>query len=239
MKPVISIKDLLVRQGEDFSLTIENLELQPRRIYALTGPNGAGKSTLLRTMALLTLPERGRVRIADTGSVPLTQQRHKVTLVEQSPYLLAGTVSDNLAFGLKLRGIRGREQKKRISYALELVGLDGFESRKARRLSGGELQRVALARALVLEPEVLLLDEPTSNVDSKNLQAFEGLLLRLPEHGVTVVLATHDLLLAERLGGEMLRIENGCLVTRPPHCAEQNTAKENKAWLKLLNAQEH
>jgi tungstate transport system ATP-binding protein len=239
MKPVISIKDVLVRQGEDFTLSIESLDLQPRRIYALTGPNGAGKSTLLRTMALLTLPEKGRIRVADTGSATLAQQRQKVTLVEQSPYLLTGTVSDNLAFGLKLRGIRGSEQKRRILYALALVGLEGFESRKACKLSGGELQRVALARALVLEPEVLLLDEPTSNVDSKSLQAFEELLRKLPDHGVTVVLSTHDLLLAERLGGEMLRIENGCLVHRSERSSEQHSAREKKAWLKLLNAQGH
>jgi len=239
MKPVISIKDVLVRQGEDFTLSIESLDLQPRRIYTLMGPNGAGKSTLLRTMALLTLPEKGRIRVADTGSGNLAQQRQKVTLVEQSPYLLSGTVSDNLAFGLKLRGIRGSEQKRRILYALAMASLDGFESRKASKLSGGELQRVALARALVLEPEVLLLDEPTSNVDSKSLQAFEELLRKLPDHGVTVVLSTHDLLLAERLGGEMLRIENGCLVHRTGRSSERHTAEEKKSWLKLLNAQGH
>jgi tungstate transport system ATP-binding protein len=238
MKPVISIKDLLVRQGEDFTLAIESLELQSRRIYILTGPNGAGKSTLLRTMALLTLPAKGRVRIADSGSGPLTKQRQKVTLVEQSPYLLAGTVSNNLGFGLKLRGIRGREKKMRISYALEMVGLAGFETRKSSQLSRGELQRVALARALAVEPEILLLDEPTSSIDSKNLQAFEELLRKLPDHGVTVVMSTHDLLLAERLGGEILRIENGRLLTRPSIYTEHNNAKEKKAWQKLLNVQE-
>lgn len=237
MKPVVSMKDVLVQQGEKFTLAIESLDLQPRRIYVLTGPNGAGKSTLLRTMALLSLPQQGRIRIADAGGGNLARQRQKVTLVEQSPYLLAGTVADNLAFGLKLRGVRGSEQKKRISYALQMVGLEGFESRKAGKLSGGELQRVALARALVLEPEVLLLDEPTSNVDSRSLQAFEELLRRLPDHGVTVVLATHDLLLAERLGGEMLRIEAGRLVSRSPRASKHDPVKEKKTWLKLLNAQ--
>lgn len=212
MEPVISLKDVLVCQGENFNLTIESLELLPRRIYILTGPNGAGKSTLLRTMALLTLPQKGRISFAGSGCLSLAQKRQKVTLVEQSPYLLAGSVSDNLAFGLKLRGIRRQEQQHCIKTALEMVGLDGFEGRKAAELSGGEVQRVALARAMALEPKILLLDEPTANIDSKNLQEFEELLRRFAEHGVTIVVATHDLFLAERLGGLRLRIENGRLL---------------------------
>lgn len=237
MEPVISIKDLWLCQGENFSLSIASLDLLPRQIYTLTGSNGAGKSTLLRTMALLTVPQRGHIRFAGPGCGSLTHQRQKVTLVEQSPYLLAGTVSDNLAFGLKLRGLRGNDQQKRIKSGLEMAGLDGFENRKAKQLSGGEVQRVALARALVLEPEVLLLDEPTSNIDSKSLQDFEELLCRLPERGVTVVIATHDLFLAERLGGEMLRIENGCLLERTPRASQHSLAKKEKVWPKLLNVQ--
>ncbi|MCF6180088.1 MAG: ATP-binding cassette domain-containing protein [Geopsychrobacter sp.] len=93
-----------------------------------------------------------------------------------------------------------------------MVGLKGFEQRKINELSGGEIQRVALARALVLKPQILLLDEPTSNIDSKSLAAFEKLLASLPEYGVTVVLATHDLTQPERLGAEILRIENGRLL---------------------------
>ena len=237
MESVLSIKDVLVRQGADFSLLIERLDLHFRQIYTLTGPNGSGKSTLLRTMALLVLPERGTIRLADAGSGNLTQQRQKVTLVEQSPYLLKGSVSDNLAFGLKLRGIRGNEQKDRIKSALSMVGLEEFEMRKASELSGGEVQRVALARALVLEPKVLLLDEPTSGIDSKSLQVFEEILSRLPECGVTVVLATHDQFLAERLGGEMLQLENGRLLDRSHCLSEHNSVSEEKIWTKLLNAQ--
>lgn len=215
MEPVLSVKNLLVNQGDNFTLSIETLELLPHRIYALTGPNGAGKTTLLRIMALLTQPQRGTVRLANAATGSLAQQRQKVTLVEQSPYLLEGSVYDNLAFGLRLRGIRGNEVKKRIKSTLGMVGLDGFERRRTRKLSGGEMQRVALARALVLEPEVLLLDEPTSNIDSKSLQAFETLLSSLPGYGITVVFSTHDLSQPERLGGEMLRIENGRLVDDP------------------------
>ena len=238
MEPVICLKDVFIRQGEDFSLSIENLQLLPRRIYALTGPNGAGKSTLLRAMALLILPEQGTVSFAASGTGDLTQQRQKVTLVEQAPYLLQGTVFDNLAFGLKLRSIRGKEQQKRIRSALQMVGLAGFEQRKANRLSGGEVQRVALARALVLQPEVLLLDEPTANIDSKSLQAFEKLLSSLPDYGVTVVLSTHDLLQPARLGGEMIRIENGRLLDNLHWASEPGDLKqtEKRLWLNPLSA---
>ena len=106
MEPVVSVKDLLVNQGDNFSLLIKRLDLQPRRIYALTGPNGAGKSTLLRAMALLVQPQQGTVTFANAGSGNLIQQRQKVSLVEQSPYLLDGNVYDNLAFGLRLLSAR-------------------------------------------------------------------------------------------------------------------------------------
>ncbi len=239
MKPVICLKNLRVRQGGNFNLSIDSLHLLPRRIYALTGPNGAGKSTLLKTLALLCAPEHGTVSFPAAKAESLKLQRQKVTLVEQSPYMLKGTVEDNLAFGLKLRGIRGNEQQQRIKLALEMVGLEGFGKRKADKLSGGEMQRVALARALVLQPEVLLLDEPTSNIDSKSLQAFEALISRLPDYGVTVVFSTHDLSQPERLGGEMIRIEDGRLLDKPHQAAEANDLqqREKKLWLKPLNAQ--
>jgi tungstate transport system ATP-binding protein len=214
MMPALSVKDLLINKGENFNLEIESLELLPHRIYALTGPNGAGKTTLLRTMALLEVPQRGTVRIA-AGSGSLAQQRQLVTLVEQSPYLLEGSVYDNLAFGLRLRGYHGNSLNERIKATLGKVGLDGFERRKVRKLSGGEMQRVALARGLSLEPEVLLLDEPTANIDSKSLQAFETLLGNLPREGMTVVFSTHDLSQPERLGGEIIRIENGRILAGP------------------------
>ena len=236
MEPVVSVKDILVNQGESFSLLIERLDLHSRRIYALMGPNGAGKSTLLRTLALLTLPQRGTISFADADSESLTQRRQKVTLVEQSPYLLTGSVYDNLAFGLKLRGIHGNEQKRQIKSVLEMVELEQFEQRQARELSGGEVQRVALARALVLKPKVLLLDEPTTNIDSRSLLALESLLTRLPETGVTVVFSTHDLPLSERLGGEILRLENGRLHDKAHRSSDRHPVKGKEAWLKSLHA---
>ena len=212
MQPVITLNDILVTQGDNFKLSVESLALQPRRIYALTGPNGAGKSTLLRVMALLTAPQTGSVEFAGDKPHELARQRQKVTLVEQSPYLFKGSVEDNLSYGLRLRGIDSRERRLRIGATLAIVGLQGFEQRQAKQLSGGESQRVALARALVLKPELLLLDEPTANIDSNSLEGYETLLKGLPEFGVTVVFSTHDPSQSRRLGEEVLRLENGHLI---------------------------
>jgi len=213
MQPVISIKNVRVTQGENFNLSVENLALRPGLIYALTGPNGSGKSTLLRVMALLISPQTGSIEFAGGEAGDLTRQRQSVTLVEQSPFLFKGSVADNLSYGLKLRGIDSKETSRRIKSTLPNVGLKGFEERQAKELSSGQVQRVALARALVLKPELLLLDEPTANIDSNSLQAYEDLLSGLPEYGVTVVFSTHDPSQSRRLGEVVLRIEDGHLFT--------------------------
>jgi tungstate transport system ATP-binding protein len=229
MQPVIALKDIQVTQGENFSLAIKNLNLQPQRVYALTGPNGAGKSTLLRIMALLTVPQTGTVSFGD-DSASLAERRHKVTLVEQTPYLFKGSVADNLAYGLKLRGVHGAEQSRCINLTLSIVGLEGFEQRPAKELSGGEVQRVALARALVLKPELLLIDEPTANIDSSSLHGYESLLSRLPNYGVTVVFSTHDLDQSKRMGAEMMRIENGRLLNLSPRASEYTVSDKRREW---------
>lgn len=142
MKPAIALKNILVQQGDNFRLSVENLELFPHRIYALTGPNGAGKSTLLRVMALLITPRRGEICLAHgCRSDSLTRQRQHVSLVEQNPYLFDGSVFDNLAFGLKLRGIRGKPRKPgslRLSTGLASVVLSSAKpgNSQVERFSG-------------------------------------------------------------------------------------------------------
>lgn len=227
MQPVISLNNIRVTQGDNFSLSVERLALQPRLIYALTGPNGAGKSTLLRIMALLMSPQSGSINFMDGAQGNLADQRQRVTMVEQSPYLFKGSVTDNLSYGLKLRGIDSKERNSLIKSTLTNVGLEGFEQRQAKELSSGEIQRVALARALVLKPELLLLDEPTANIDSNSLQAYETLISRLPGYGVTVVFSTHDLSQAIRLGSKVLRIENGSIFT-PSHSELENAVLNDR-----------
>ena len=155
--------------GSNVALDIEELTIAEGRLYTLTGANGAGKSTLLSILAFLTPPTSGEIFYAgkrvDWSQGSVEEYRRKVTLLHQSPYLFGGSVDDNVAFGLKVRGIPGEERRRRIDEALDVVGLRGFRDRKARELSGGESQRVAMARALALKPEVLLLDEPLANID--------------------------------------------------------------------------
>ena len=212
MPPVLTLKNICYTPGKSFTLTVDDLTLEQGFIYALTGPNGSGKSTLLRLMALLITPQQGSVEFTANGSTSPAEKRRNVTLVEQSPYLFKGSVADNLNYGLKLRGIDSIERDRRIQSTLSDVGLKGFEQRPTKELSGGEVQRVALARALVLQPELLLLDEPTANIDNNSLQSYEDLLGRLPDFGVTVVFSTHDPSQSRRLGDQVLMIENGRLL---------------------------
>ncbi|MEJ2698341.1 MAG: ATP-binding cassette domain-containing protein [Desulfuromonadales bacterium] len=215
MPPLYLLRGIEKRYNGQLVLELPHLELLPGRIYSLAGPNGAGKSTLLQILALLLPPTRGEMvfsgeRVVWNGR-SLARQRSAVTLVHQSPFLFDRPVYQNVAFGLKVRGVRGVEQHRRVASALAAVGLEGFAERRARELSGGEAQRVAMARALVLEPRVLLLDEPTANIDRAHIASIEKLVASLPNRGTLVVIATHDPGQAVRLGSEQLRMENGRL----------------------------
>lgn len=207
--------------GSNVALDIEELTIGEGRLYTLTGANGAGKSTLLNILAFLSPPTRGEIfyfgKRVDWNHGSMEEYRRKVTLLHQSPYLLGGTVYDNVAFGLKARGIRGEEQRRRVDKALDTAGLPGFRDRKARELSGGEAQRVAMARALALEPEVLLLDEPLANIDRETTESLETVIASLPAQGTTVVLITHDPDQPERLNGESIVLAGGKVAhPRPP-----------------------
>lgn len=207
--------------GSNIALDIEELSIAEGRLYTLTGANGAGKSTLLNILAFLAPPTSGEIfydgkRVVwDPDSI--VEYRRKVTLLHQSPYLFGGTVCDNVAFGLKARGVQGETQRRRVDKALDDVGLQGFRDRKARELSGGEAQRVAMARALVLEPEVLLLDEPLANIDRETTGLLETVIASLPARGTTIVLITHDPEQTDRLNGESILLEGGKVaIPHPP-----------------------
>jgi tungstate transport system ATP-binding protein len=218
LEPLLTLDNLVFRR-DDFTLEVERLVLYPERVYLLAGPNGAGKSTLLGLLALLLVPQRGELRFAGqpvTGAAERQRLRRRITLVEQNPFLFDTSVYQNLAFGLRLRDIRGDLQRERIARALQAVDLEGFEARRARALSGGESRRVALARALVLRPQLLLLDEPTAGLDRGVLPIFEKCLGELPAQGTTVVIAGHDADQPRRLAGEVLTLSAGRLVGTAP-----------------------
>lgn len=215
---LLELNDITLRQG-NFKLDVPHLVLQAGHMYVLRGENGSGKSTLLRLLALLQPPQTGIFRFAGDPigwrSDRLQCLRQRITLLEQNPWLFIGSVEKNLAFGLKLRGVRGNELRQKIDWALDIVGLNGFQKRRAKELSGGETRRVALARALCLQPQLLLLDEPTANLDVGQVEALEKFLLSLPQQGMTLVIASHDSGQAKRLGGKVITMENGRLLGDP------------------------
>jgi tungstate transport system ATP-binding protein len=183
-------------------LQVDHLKIQRGEIFALVGPSGAGKSTLLRLLNFLELPTTGRIRFLDvefSANQPMPlQYRRRVTTVFQRPILLNRSVQANVSYGLNLRGSRDLDGK--IEKALEQVGLQHLIRQRARTLSGGEAQRVALARAIVLRPDVLLLDEPTANLDPYNVGLIEDIAASLNrERGTTLVLVTHNVFQAKRL----------------------------------------
>ena len=216
MKPIISLRNLQKIYNGQAVLDIEQLDFYPQRVYSLVGPNGCGKSTLLQILALLLKPTAGELCFEEERvawkKTALQRLRRRVTLMHQSPYLFHRSVRYNLAFGLKIRGIHGDEQHRRIHEALDLVGLPGFGRRNARELSGGEQQRVAIARALLLKPEVLLMDEPTSNMDKASIEAFDALIPTLKQQNITIIQATHMPDQPQKLGSEIIAMERGRLV---------------------------
>jgi molybdopterin-binding protein len=192
--PLLEALGLKRRYGQRLVLDLDRIEVQEGEVLAVLGPNGAGKSTLFRLLLLLERPDAGRILLGGSVAVPAdARARGRVAGVFQQPYLFAGTVRQNLEFGLKSIRLRGSERAGRVARALQELGLAGLENRDVRVLSGGEAQRVALARALVLEPDVLLLDEPTSSLDVTIQRQFREDLGRVTrEHARSVILITHD-----------------------------------------------
>ena len=225
MTPLLELHDIKLQRG-DFRLEAKQLRLLSGQLYALKGSNGAGKSTLLQVLALLQPVESGNLYFlgqrVDHKATELKKLRQQITLLEQNPLLFSGSVEKNLAYGLKLRGIKGKERQLRIEQALETTGLKGFNQRPCVELSGGEARRVAMARALVLQPKLLLLDEPTANLDVTQVASLERFLVELPKQGLTVVIATHDQQQPERLGGKIIRMENGQLLQNGPQPGRQD-----------------
>ena len=190
-----------------------NLILMHGKITTLLGPSGSGKTTLLRIIAGLDTPTRGTViygnrMITDNDLITLRQNS---TLVFQKSAFFDTTVYGNIAYGLKLKEDLSKEEiSNKVGEALELVRLEGFEQRRAKKLSGGEQQRVSLARALVLDRALLLLDEPTVNLDPKNVSIIEETIQRVNrKKKTTIVLATHNMYQAEAVSQNMALILDG------------------------------
>ncbi len=191
-----------------------DLEISPGTVHVVLGPNGAGKSTLLRLLGLLDRPDRGEIlfdgrRLAAMGRNERTRLRRRSGFVFQTPLLLAASVEANLRFGARLRGIRLATGA--VGEVLERTGLAGRETQEARLLSGGEKQRLQLARVLLLDPDLVLLDEPTANLDPLSVKSIETAIAQLAGAGKTVVMATHNLIQARLLAGKVFFLKQGRL----------------------------
>jgi tungstate transport system ATP-binding protein len=208
------------RQG---NLVLDRLDhtFTPGHIHAIIGPNGAGKTSLLRLLGLLEKPDQGRIFLQDQDTTSLwprcLELRRRLGFLHQNPLLFQGSVFENLEISLKYRTISRTARLQKIHEVLTAFGLTSLARRPASSLSGGEAQKVALARIMVFNPEVLLLDEPTANLDPLNTLEFERLVAYIHRwQGKTIILVTHDLGQAERLSHQVLFLVQGRLLECGP-----------------------
>lgn len=217
---ILEVQEISKRYGTREVLRVDSLSFRKGSIHGIIGPSGSGKSTLLRILNLIDQPSSGRVRfhgqdITHTNGRLAIQRR--MGMVFQEPVMFNTTVFDNVAYGLRVRGLRGVAVLERVRAELKALGLEHLEKQPARTLSGGEAQRVALARVLVTDPEVLFLDEPTSNLDPRNAALIEEMIRAVSrERGVSVVLVTHNIFQARRLADHITFIYEGAVVEDGP-----------------------
>ncbi len=201
--PVFKVKDLQVIRGGSLILNIPSLELTEGEIFCLIGPNGAGKSTLLQALSALARPTKGEIFFRGRkigGDIPLLEYRRRLAMILQEPLLFDTTVYNNVASGLKIRGMKRHETEPIVEKVLERFSIAQLKDRSARTLSGGEARRVSIARAFATNPEVLLLDEPFSALDPIIRESLiEDLEQVLKETRITTIFVTHDRTEAFRL----------------------------------------
>ena len=193
------------------ALNSVSLDIQGGKIIVLLGVNGAGKTTLMRIMAGLENPDAGKL-LFNNQNIDAKALRKVSTLVFQKSAMFSTNVYDNLAYGLRIRKVPKDEIIKRVTEALQAVRLSGFEKRRAKKTSGGEQQRIALARAFLLEPHVMLLDEPTANLDPNSAVIIEKAIVSKKSTQRIIVMATHNLTQARRMADEIIHIYNGNIV---------------------------
>jgi len=211
MTCIVELVDVTKEYGAINALDKANLKVETGEVLALIGPNGSGKTTLLRIVSGIETPTQGEMyfqeeKINSRNNDKLTKN---ITMVFQKTVMFTGTVYDNIAYGLKLKGHTKNNVATKVKEVLQTVKLEGFEKRSARKLSGGEQQRVAIARALALDTKVLLLDEPTANIDPKNASLIEDILQAVSKHRKTIIVATQNMAQAGNLASRVAVLNRG------------------------------
>ncbi|GBF36665.1 energy-coupling factor ABC transporter ATP-binding protein [Methanofervidicoccus abyssi] len=207
------LKGIFKTFGDKIVLKDVNLTVNKGEIFAILGYSGAGKTTLLKILSALDVDFRGIYLFKDIDVRKYPEKVRKyITMVFQNPVMFKGTVFENVAYGLKVRGYSKNYIKEKVDRVLESLGILELRDKNAKRLSGGERQRVGIARALVLDVDVYIFDEPTSNLDIENIKVIEGAIKELKKKGKTIIVTTHDLLQARRLSDRVAYIEKGEIV---------------------------
>jgi molybdopterin-binding protein len=212
MTVTAELKDVTKAYGDKIVVDAINLQIHEGEILALLGPNGSGKTTILKILAFIENPTSGEVQFQGETVTPKNTEkvRMRSTLVFQKTTLFNTSVYNNIAYGLKIRKIPKNARDEELKRVLKLVKLEGFGKRPARKLSGGEQQRVAIARALVLKTKLLLLDEPTANLDPKNAAILEEVIDTVNrENKITIVMATHNMFQAKTLPHRIALMSDG------------------------------
>ena len=223
----IQFKDLSVILGQKIILDKINCKIKSNSITAVLGPNGAGKSIFLQTINGLFSVQSGRLTF---NLMEINQEiRKQQAMVFQNPVLLRRTVIANLQF---ISNLRNKESNRLLKKILSKVGLEGYEKKPARLLSGGEKQRLSMARALIINPNLLLLDEPTANLDPYSLKLIEDLVLEENSIGKTIIFTTHDMSQAKRLATDVIFLNKGKVL-------EQTISKTFFKSPKTLEAQKY
>ena len=215
--PLIELRDIWqTREGRDILKDI-NIRIDRGEVLAMIGPTGAGKTTLLRIVDLLDSASRGQV-LYEGADIAASEKarlevRRRMAFVLQKPVVFNNTVYENITCGLKWRGMKKQQIREKVNTILEATQLTEYANRNARTLSGGEMQRVAIARAVATEPEVLLLDEPSANLDPISAAKIEDILTGIIKHNaITVIMATHDMAQGQRLADRIAVLFNGEIV---------------------------
>lgn len=207
----IQIKNLKKYYGENQVLDIESLAIKKQRITGIIGPNGCGKTTLLNIIAGLDKEYLGNINY---NNKKINKEIvSNMTIVFQKPYLFRRSVYDNIEYPLKIRGIDRQKSKPLVEDIMKRLEIEDLRDKKAHRLSGGESQKVALGRALVFNPKLLLLDEPTSNIDPEYIVTMESEIKKFNrENKGTVIIVTHNIEQSKRLCDHIIGMENGRVV---------------------------